>query len=68
MKTFLSWAIAASLALSVGSFANAQNYTQVNLVANTPGLAPVTDPNLVNPWGIRALLAALGGYPTTALA
>jgi uncharacterized protein (TIGR03118 family) len=52
MKTFLSWAIAASLALSVGSFANAQNYTQVNLVANTPGVAPVTDPNLVNPWGI----------------
>jgi uncharacterized protein (TIGR03118 family) len=52
MKTFLSWTIAASLALSVGSFANAQNYTQVNLVANTPGVAPVTDPNLVNPWGI----------------
>ena len=52
MKTFLSWAITASLALSVASFANAQNYTQVNLVANTPGVAPVTDPNLVNPWGI----------------
>jgi uncharacterized protein (TIGR03118 family) len=52
MKTFRSWAIAALLALSVGSFANAQNYTQVNLVANTPGVAPVTDPNLVNPWGI----------------
>ena len=32
--------------------ANAQNYTQVNLVANTSGIAPVTDPNLVNPWGL----------------
>jgi uncharacterized protein (TIGR03118 family) len=52
MKTFLSLATAASLALSVGSFAYAQHYTQVNLVANTSGIAPVTDPNLVNPWGI----------------
>ena len=52
MKTFLSWAIAALLVLSFVSFANAQQYTQVNLVANTPGLATVTDPNLVNPWGI----------------
>jgi uncharacterized protein (TIGR03118 family) len=50
MKKYL--ASAASLALSVGSFASAQNYTQVNLVANTSGIAPVTDPHLVNPWGI----------------
>jgi uncharacterized protein (TIGR03118 family) len=50
--TFLSLATFASLALSVGSFACAQHYTQVNLVANTSGLAPVTDPNLVNPWGL----------------
>ena len=41
MKTFLSWAIAALLVLSFVSFANAQQYTQVNLVANTPGLATV---------------------------
>jgi hypothetical protein len=53
MKTALnSVATAVSLALSVGSFAHAQHYTQVNLVANTSGIAPVTDPNLVNPWGI----------------
>lgn len=45
-------AAAASLALSLGSSANAQHYTQVNLVANTSGVAPVTDPNLVNPWGL----------------
>ena len=47
-----SVATAVSLALSVGSFAYAQHYTQMNLVANTSGVAPLTDPNLVNPWGI----------------
>ena len=52
MKTLLSLTTAASLALSGGSFASAQHYTQVNLVANTSGVAPVTDPNLVNPWGV----------------
>src|ERR1700750_2331923 len=52
MKKYLGLATAASLALSVGSFANAQHYTQVNLVANTSGVAPVTDPTLVNPWGL----------------
>jgi uncharacterized protein (TIGR03118 family) len=52
MKKHLGLVTAASLGLSIGSFANAQNYTQVNLVANTSGVAPVTDPHLVNPWGI----------------
>jgi uncharacterized protein (TIGR03118 family) len=33
--------------------ATAQNaYVQSNLVSDVPGLAAVTDPNLVNPWGI----------------
>jgi uncharacterized protein (TIGR03118 family) len=50
--TILSFATVASLAMSLGSAANAQHYTQVNLVANTSGAAPVTDPNLVNPWGL----------------
>src|SRR5579862_1760046 len=27
-------------------------YIQHNLVADTPGVADVTDPNLINPWGI----------------
>src|SRR5437879_4387974 len=27
-------------------------YAQVNLASDVPGLAPVTDPNLINPWGI----------------
>jgi uncharacterized protein (TIGR03118 family) len=52
MKMFLSLGTAASLALSGVSLAHAQHYTQVNLVANTSGVAPVTDPNLVNPWGV----------------
>jgi uncharacterized protein (TIGR03118 family) len=50
--TFLSLTTVASLALSVGPFASAQHYSQINLVANTSGVAPVTDPNLVNPWGL----------------
>jgi uncharacterized protein (TIGR03118 family) len=52
MRMFLSLASAASLTLSGVSVAYAQDYTQVNLVANTSGVAPVTDPNLVNPWGV----------------
>ena len=35
-----------------GPLASAQHYTQVNLVANTPGVAPGTDPHLVNPLGL----------------
>lgn len=27
-------------------------YTKTNLVSDSPGLATVTDPNLVNPWGL----------------
>jgi len=27
-------------------------YVQTNLVADTPGKAQITDPNLVNPWGV----------------
>src|SRR5499433_2261486 len=27
-------------------------YTQVNLASDVPGLARVTDPHLVNPWGM----------------
>jgi len=33
---------------------SAQHYKQTNLVSDVPGLAPVTDPNLVNPWGLIA--------------
>lgn len=59
MKMFLSLATAASLALSGVSIAHAQHYTQVSLVANTSGVAPVTDPNLVNPWGVSRTSSSL---------
>jgi uncharacterized protein (TIGR03118 family) len=29
-----------------------QHYTQTNLISDIPGVAAVTDPNLVNPWGL----------------
>jgi uncharacterized protein (TIGR03118 family) len=57
MKTFLSLATITSLAFFMGpdimgTVAEAQHYNQVNLVSNTSGVAPVTDPHLVNPWGL----------------
>jgi len=44
--------LALALLPLISAGAIAQNYTQVNLVANKAGVAPVTDPNLVNPWGL----------------
>src|SRR5580704_14924529 len=52
MKTLLRLSVSAALALSTGAISFAQHYTQTNLVSNTSGVAPVTDPQLVNPWGI----------------
>lgn len=34
------------------SLAFAQHYQQTNLVSNIPGMAPVLDANLQNPWGL----------------
>jgi uncharacterized protein (TIGR03118 family) len=42
--------VAVLLCVSIGAFG--QRYSQTNLVADTPGVAANTDPNLVNPWGI----------------
>jgi uncharacterized protein (TIGR03118 family) len=46
--------IATSLTVvfGVSSTAYAQRYSQTNLVADTPGVAVTTDPNLINPWGM----------------
>jgi uncharacterized protein (TIGR03118 family) len=47
--------VAAAFVLAVFAFPSltpAQHYTQKNLVSDTPGVAPVTDPNLKNPWGL----------------
>jgi uncharacterized protein (TIGR03118 family) len=43
--------------LAIAPLATAQSnnaYVQHNLVSDIPGLADVTDPNLINPWGISA--------------
>jgi uncharacterized protein (TIGR03118 family) len=54
MKAFLRLAALTTLVIASAS-AHAQHYTQVDLVANTSGVAPVTDPNLVNPWGLSRM-------------
>ncbi len=45
---------AAALALMTGGLAlpAGAQYNQTNLVSNIPGLATITDPLLVNPWGL----------------
>src|SRR5207248_7836303 len=30
------------------------SYQQLNLISDIPGVARITDPNLVNPWGLAA--------------
>jgi|HubBroStandDraft_6_1064221.scaffolds.fasta_scaffold142221_2 uncharacterized protein (TIGR03118 family) len=40
--------------LGISTAAFAQRYSQTNLVSDTPGVAAVTDPNLVNPWGMSS--------------
>ena len=42
----------ASMLLAIPAFAASNAYIQHNLVADQSGIADVTDPNLVNPWGI----------------
>ena len=52
MKMLQRFTASAALALIMGTACFAQHYTRVNLVSNTAGAAPVTDPQLINPWGI----------------
>src|SRR5882757_7173304 len=52
MKMSLRFAASAVLALIMGAACFGQHYTQTNLVSNASGVAPVTDPQLINPWGI----------------
>jgi len=45
---------AGAIAIPIGSSASGQSpneFTQTNLISDIPGVARVTDPNLVNPWG-----------------
>jgi uncharacterized protein (TIGR03118 family) len=45
-------AVAIPVAASAGSTGN--QYQQTNLISDIPGVARITDPNLVNPWGQAA--------------
>jgi uncharacterized protein (TIGR03118 family) len=50
---FIITGVAAVGALCIGaSVAEAATYVQTNLVSNISGLAPLTDPDLTNPWGV----------------
>lgn len=48
---FAATLLAASLALATSASAQ-NNYLQTDLASDVPGLAPVTDASLVNPWGL----------------
>jgi uncharacterized protein (TIGR03118 family) len=52
MKMSLRFTVGALFVLSMQAVCFAQHYSQTNLVSNTSGVAPVTDPHLVNPWGL----------------
>ena len=47
-------AILMTAALAAPAAAQAAGFRQVNLVSDKPGLAMITDSNLVNPWGLSA--------------
>jgi uncharacterized protein (TIGR03118 family) len=50
-------AVAVPIGTSLGDPAN--TYNQTNLISDIPGVARITDPNLVNPWG----QATIGASP-----
>jgi uncharacterized protein (TIGR03118 family) len=52
MKMTLRFTASAVLALIMGAGCFGQQYSQTNLVSNTQGVAPITDPQLVNAWGL----------------
>ncbi len=51
-KSLATTAIAVSLVCAGSWRAEAGGYVQTDLVSSVPGLATITDPELVNPWGI----------------
>src|SRR5712672_1798558 len=52
MKMSLRFTVSAVLAMIMEAACFGQQYTQTNLVSNTSGVAPVTDPQLINAWGL----------------
>jgi len=65
MKMSLRFTAGALLALIMQAVCFAQHYKQTNLVSDTSGVAPVTDPQLINHGDCRAVPAARGGSRTT---
>jgi uncharacterized protein (TIGR03118 family) len=52
MKALLRMVAGTTMVFSLAGVTFGQHYTQTNLVSNESGAAPVTDANLVNPWGL----------------
>src|SRR5438270_6770856 len=52
MKMLMRLCATTAWALIMSATGSAQHYTQTNLVSNSAGVAPVTDPQLINPWGL----------------
>src|SRR5437764_8517479 len=52
IRNFFTTACAGLLAIGTASAQTGNLYLQTNLVSNIKGLAPVVDPNLVDPWVI----------------
>ena len=51
-KTFLVTCIAVGVLYPGALRAQVADFVQVNLVSDIPGLATITEPELVNPWGV----------------
>jgi uncharacterized protein (TIGR03118 family) len=58
LATLAALGALAALLLPSGAAAGARDhrtvYRQLNLISDIPGVARITDPNLVNPWGMAA--------------
>src|SRR5580704_7163596 len=52
VRVFLLGLVCAHVLSTPAAEAQTNSYKQTNLVSDTQGMAPVIDPNLVNPWGI----------------
>ena len=50
----LAAAAVAAVVIPVATAADPPQYQQTNLISDIPGVARITDPNLVNPWGQSA--------------
>src|SRR5580765_6500057 len=58
LRTSLLASTVAFGAFATGTGQASASYVQTNLVSDIPGLATITDPSLVNPWGISRTAAS----------